>query len=111
MSLAIATLYVAAPRYECSLLLWCLSARRLSVLLEGRPLVIVGDNHTTAHHDCHGAEFVMPVETQPAVNNYLQDKRRISDSDRTLRSTLLKLHLFALVRFELVFFTDVRRSV
>ena len=109
--LAIATFWVPAAKYNCALLLWCRSAHRLSgALREGQPLIIVGEEHTRAiarHEDCE-AEYVRPTPAlTSAVRAYSERHSRRQLADWALRSTLLKLHLFALTQFELVFFTDL----
>ena len=103
----LATLWDGNPRYACALPLWCRSAQRFSKAIETNISVVILKPSKAVVHGC--SVDVMshdPSHLQAAAQSYVR-RHRHHGYIRTMAFTILKLALFALTDFDVVFYADL----
>ena len=105
--LAIATLWDGSAQYECALLLWCESARKLGAAL-GRPTqpVVLAPHQSP---ECPEARYVWRDDTLHALRSWVErtGAKSVGSWRYLSGSTLLKWGVFALTDYEVVLFADL----
>ena len=107
LRLALATLWDGSARFACALPLWCRSAHDFGHAVLTNVTVVIIMPPSARAQGCSGARSHWPETVQEAMRGYVM---RYQDSQlyvRTMAATILKLAVFGLTDYELVFYSDL----